>query len=128
MKYARTKRRIIDSFFRQPPYSRTRVDLPISKLPPSCNRRHCGLEHPRVESPDVRVHYDEFRDASSKIRPHYEQVITDLKRRDTSGVKRLSDTARRLLAERGVTFNIYDAKGLDTPWHDGPGAVCHCGT
>lgn len=77
-------------------------------------------EHPRVDSPEARGHYDELRDAGGKVRPHYEQVITDLQRRDAAGVKRLSDTARRLLAERGVTFNIYDARGLDTPWQMDP--------
>jgi hypothetical protein len=77
-------------------------------------------ELPRVDAPEARGHYDELRDAGGKVRPHYEQVISDLQRRDTSGVKRLSDTARRLLAERGVTFNIYDAKGLDTPWQMDP--------
>lgn len=65
-------------------------------------------------------HYDELHDASGKVRPHYEQLITDLQRRDSTGVKRLSDTARRLLAERGVTFNVYEARGLDTPWTMGP--------
>lgn len=65
-------------------------------------------------------HYDELKDASCRVRPHYEPVIADLQRRDAAGVKRLSDTARRLLAERGVTFNIYDEKGMDTPWHMDP--------
>jgi uncharacterized circularly permuted ATP-grasp superfamily protein/uncharacterized alpha-E superfamily protein len=74
----------------------------------------------RLDGPDSRGHYDELRDPSGKVRPHYEQVITDLQRRDSAGVKRLSDTARRLLAERGVTFNIYDDKGMDTPWHMDP--------
>lgn len=69
-------------------------------------------------APDT--HYDELRDAAGKVRPHYEPVISDLQKRDVAGVKRLADTARRLLAERGVTFNIYDAKGLDTPWHMDP--------
>lgn len=74
-----------------------------------------------VQRVDVPVgHYDELRDAAGKVWPHYEQVITDLQRRDSVGVKRLSDTARRLLAERGVTFNVYDAKGMDTPWHMDP--------
>lgn len=61
-------------------------------------------------------HYDELRDASGKVRAHYEPLIADLQKRDIAGVKRLSDTARRLLAERGVTFNVYDARGMDTPW------------
>lgn len=48
---------------------------------------------------------------------HYEALIADLKKRDALGVKRLSDTARRLLSERGVSFNVYSAKGgMDTPW------------
>ncbi|WP_395738384.1 circularly permuted type 2 ATP-grasp protein [Prosthecobacter sp.] len=75
---------------------------------------------PRMEGPELRGHYDELRDATGKVRPHYEQVIADLLRRDVAGVKRMSDTARRLLAERGVTFNIYDEKGMDTPWQMDP--------
>ncbi|MHB1081979.1 MAG: circularly permuted type 2 ATP-grasp protein [Prosthecobacter sp.] len=74
----------------------------------------------RLDGPDTRGHYDELRDASGKVRPHYEPIIADLQRRDTAGVKRLADTTRRLLAERGVTFNIYDDKGLDTPWKMDP--------
>jgi len=74
----------------------------------------------RADVPEAAGHYDELRDAAGKVRPHYDQVIADLHRRDSAGVKRLSDTSRRLLAERGVTFNIYDAKGLDTPWHMDP--------
>jgi uncharacterized circularly permuted ATP-grasp superfamily protein/uncharacterized alpha-E superfamily protein len=46
--------------------------------------------------------------------------MADLKRREAAGLKRLTETARRLLAERGVTFNIYADKGLDTPWTMGP--------
>ncbi|WP_395750341.1 circularly permuted type 2 ATP-grasp protein [Prosthecobacter sp.] len=75
---------------------------------------------PRLDGPEPRGHYDELRDADGKVRPHYELVIADLLRRDVAGVKRMSDTARRLLAERGVTFNIYDEKGMDTPWHMDP--------
>ena len=62
-------------------------------------------------------HYDELRDAKGAVRPHYQQLIADLQSRDIAGVKRLSDTARRLLNERGVTFNLYgDGQCLDTPW------------
>ncbi len=61
-------------------------------------------------------HYDELQDAAGKTRAHYEALIADLVKREPAGVKRLSDTARRLLAERGVTFNVYDSKGMDTPW------------
>ncbi|MBE2282221.1 MAG: circularly permuted type 2 ATP-grasp protein [Prosthecobacter sp.] len=65
----------------------------------------------------VKGHYDELRDDSAKVRAHYEALVADLKKRDAAGVKRLSDTARRLLAERGVSFNVYNAKGgMDTPW------------
>ena len=75
---------------------------------------------PRLDGTDTQGHYDELRDASGKVRAHYEPVIADLQRRDAAGVKRLVDTSRRLLAERGVTFNIYDDKGLDTPWQMDP--------
>ena len=66
-------------------------------------------------------HYDELHDAQGKVRSHYEAVINDLTKRDVGGVKRLSDTARRLLAERGVTFNVYGRElGLDAPWQMDP--------
>lgn len=65
----------------------------------------------------VKGHYDELRDPAGKVMAHYEALIADLKKRDALGVKRLSDTARRLLSERGVSFNVYSAKGgMDTPW------------
>lgn len=85
-----------------------------------------SLSSPRAEVPRLDIahshgHYNELRDAAGKVRAHYEPVITDLQRRDTPGVKRLSDTARRLLAERGVTFNVYDGEqGMDTPWQMDP--------
>lgn len=66
--------------------------------------------------PEAPGHYDELRDPAGKVRTHYEALVTDLQRRELAGVKRISDTARRLLAERGVTFNVYDSKGMDTPW------------
>ena len=71
---------------------------------------------PFADAPDAALHYDELRDQAGLLRTHYEPVIADLKKRDATGVKRMADTARRLLAERGVTFNVYDEKGLDTPW------------
>ncbi len=70
----------------------------------------------RVTTPESPGHYDELRGKTAEVQPHYEALITDLQRRDIPGVKRLSDTARRLLSERGVTFNVYDSKGMDTPW------------
>lgn len=71
---------------------------------------------PFADAPDAALHYDELRDPAGLLRTHYEPVIADLKKRDPVGVKRMADTARRLLAERGVTFNVYGEKGLDTPW------------
>lgn len=71
---------------------------------------------PRVDVPEPAGHYDELRDDAGKVRAHYEALIADLRKRDVAGVKRLVDTSRRLLAERGVTFNVYDDKGMDTPW------------
>lgn len=70
----------------------------------------------RPDAPDLATHYNELHDSTGKVHAHYEPLITDLQKRDAPGVKRLSDTARRLLTERGVTFNVYDAKGMDTPW------------
>ena len=58
-------------------------------------------------------HYDELRDPKGVLRAHYGLVIEDLKKRGVTGVKRLADTARRLLTERGVTFNLYEAGGMD---------------
>ncbi len=70
--------------------------------------------------PKLAGHYDELRDARGGLRPHYGLVIEDLRKRGVTGVKRLADTARRLLAERGVTFNLYEAGGMDTPWQMDP--------
>jgi len=76
---------------------------------------------PAAAPPAASRHYDELLDAKSLTRPHYEPLMADLKRRDVAGIKRLSDTGRRLLNERGVTFNLYDGEQrLDTPWRMDP--------
>lgn len=84
-----------------------------SSSPATAPTRGPGLP---ANAPASMANYDELRDSAGATRAHYELLTADLRKRDAAGVKRLSDTARRLLAERGVTFNVYDAKGMDTPW------------
>jgi len=71
-------------------------------------------------APGIPGHYDELRGPKGELRSHYGLIIEDLKRRGVTGVKRLADTARRLLAERGVTFNLYETDGMDTAWQMDP--------
>lgn len=90
-------------------FTQTNRASAIAAAPP----RGAALSPATLEAPG---HYDEMKGEMGQVQPHFEALLTDLQRRDVAGVKRLSDTARRLLAERGVTFNVYDSKGMDTPW------------
>lgn len=62
--------------------------------------------------------YDELLDARGDIRPHWQPLIA----RFTAGgvrevARRSARLARRLIAENGVTYNVYaDPQGADRPW------------
>jgi uncharacterized circularly permuted ATP-grasp superfamily protein/uncharacterized alpha-E superfamily protein len=70
-----------------------------------------------LEPTDLR-RYDELTDSSGGMRAHWRPLIERL-RADTSpdAVRRSLELTRRLVAENGVTYNVYaDPQGKDRPW------------
>jgi len=61
--------------------------------------------------------YDEVRDATGQVRPHWQSLLRYLSTSGAEGVQQGLDLARTLIAENGVTYNVYaDPKGTDRPW------------
>ena len=68
-------------------------------------------------APDLR-RYDELLDSKGSIRPHWRPLIERLTGRDARETSRRQlALTRRLIAENGVTYNVYaDPQGTDRPW------------
>ncbi len=62
--------------------------------------------------------YDELLDDDRTVRPHWNSLIEGLTSADPRGVaRRQLQLTRRLIAENGVTYNVYaDPQGADRPW------------
>lgn len=61
--------------------------------------------------------YDELRDADGELRAHWAPLIQRLSREGVHVAAQGLDLARKLIAENGVTYNVYaDPKGADRPW------------
>ncbi|HEX4051070.1 MAG TPA: circularly permuted type 2 ATP-grasp protein [Steroidobacteraceae bacterium] len=62
--------------------------------------------------------YDELLDARATIRPHWQVLMDRLAKADLrQSTQRCLQLTRRLIAENGVTYNVYaDAQGADRPW------------
>ncbi|HTV22779.1 MAG TPA: circularly permuted type 2 ATP-grasp protein, partial [Polyangiaceae bacterium] len=62
--------------------------------------------------------YDELLDARARIRPHWQGLMERLTKADLrQSTQRCLQLTRRLIAENGVTYNVYaDAQGADRPW------------
>jgi uncharacterized circularly permuted ATP-grasp superfamily protein/uncharacterized alpha-E superfamily protein len=79
---------------------------------------------PRSESVLARTYappagvYDELKDASGVLRPHWHALLSQL---DTFGGDELArrwERARHLLHENGVSYNVYgDPQGMERPWN-----------
>jgi uncharacterized circularly permuted ATP-grasp superfamily protein/uncharacterized alpha-E superfamily protein len=55
--------------------------------------------------------------APGSRRPHWEKLVGALERLGRDELRTRWEEARRILAEHGVTYNVYsDAQGLDRPW------------
>src|SRR5580700_8195084 len=71
--------------------------------------------------PDAR-RYDELLDAQGVVRTHWDPLLrhmTGHNARETT--RRGLERTRRLIAENGVTYNVYaDPKGTDRPWELDP--------
>ncbi|MEQ8746284.1 circularly permuted type 2 ATP-grasp protein [Pyruvatibacter sp.] len=60
---------------------------------------------------------DEMLDASGQIRPHWRGIIDGLAQLGPQMRSWRWDTARKLIRENGITYNIYgDPQGLRRPW------------
>ena len=74
------------------------------------------LDGVRVES-NVGRSYDELVDRDGEVRGYWRPLLDDLAARGADSVRYGVETARRLIVENGVTYNVYaDAKGKDRPW------------
>lgn len=62
--------------------------------------------------------YDELLDARASIRSHWRLLMDRLARADLrQSTQRCLQLTRRLIAENGVTYNVYaDTQGADRPW------------
>jgi uncharacterized circularly permuted ATP-grasp superfamily protein/uncharacterized alpha-E superfamily protein len=67
--------------------------------------------------PDTR-RYDELLDASGAVRPEWRPLVERLNAESSpDAAARRLELTRRLIAENGVTYNIYaDSQGVDRPW------------
>jgi uncharacterized circularly permuted ATP-grasp superfamily protein/uncharacterized alpha-E superfamily protein len=61
--------------------------------------------------------YDELRYANGQLREHWRPLIERVSRRGMDVAAQGVDLAHKLIAENGVTYNVYaDPKGTDRPW------------
>jgi uncharacterized circularly permuted ATP-grasp superfamily protein len=51
--------------------------------------------------------WDEMKDASDAIRPHYKQVVDELTKLTTEELRRKEELARQLFMNQGITFTVY---------------------
>ena len=51
------------------------------------------------------------------LRPHWHKLVQALEKLEVGELMARRDTARRILSEHGVTYNVYgDTRGLSRPW------------
>ncbi len=61
--------------------------------------------------------YDELRDRTGELRPHWRPLIERLTADGARAARRGVELAQRLIVENGVTYNVYaDPQGKDRPW------------
>jgi uncharacterized circularly permuted ATP-grasp superfamily protein/uncharacterized alpha-E superfamily protein len=61
--------------------------------------------------------YDELRDRTGALRPHWRPLIERLTADGPRAARRGVELAQRLIVENGVTYNVYaDPQGKDRPW------------
>ncbi len=65
--------------------------------------------------------YDEMMDAGGRVRPHWQAFLANLEAMAADEMSRCRETARRLVRENGVTYNVYgDPRGASRPWRLDP--------
>jgi uncharacterized circularly permuted ATP-grasp superfamily protein/uncharacterized alpha-E superfamily protein len=65
--------------------------------------------------------FDECFNDRGELRPHYTGFLESLAGLGNAELKRRWDTARRLVHEQGITYNVYgDPRGMERPWQLDP--------
>ena len=60
---------------------------------------------------------DDMLDANGQVRPHWRQIVQLLDELGPAELEKRWATARQLIHENGVTYNVYgDPAGMDRPW------------
>jgi uncharacterized circularly permuted ATP-grasp superfamily protein len=78
---------------------------------------HLDQSYALAEHAALQRSYDEMREATGALRPHWEYVRRSLEALGPQELLRREQEARRLLRENGVTYNVYgDPLGTDRPW------------
>ena len=61
--------------------------------------------------------FDEMKAAFGSVRPHWEPLMRGLEAQGTEGLRDRRESARQLLREHGVTYNVYaDGGSADRTW------------
>ena len=77
--------------------------------------------HSDVYTPKSGVPWDEYLDGSGNVRTHFAGLARDLHDLPPGELKRRADTARRIVDEQGITYNVYgDPRGMERPWQLDP--------
>ena len=65
--------------------------------------------------------FDELLDETRQPRGHYAGLVEHLGSRGLDGLRQRAETGRRLVAEQGITYNVYnDPRGMERPWELDP--------
>ena len=70
--------------------------------------------------PGSGVGYDELLSGGGH-RPHWAPLMRDLDAMGVQGLRHRTETARRIIHEQGITYNVYgDPLGVERPWELDP--------
>ena len=65
--------------------------------------------------------FDELLDETRQPRGHYAGLVEHLGSLGLDGLRQRAETGRRLVAEQGITYNVYnDPRGMERPWELDP--------
>ncbi len=61
--------------------------------------------------------YDEVKDAGGDVRPHWRKLVEQIDLLGAEGLREREESARQLLHDHGVTYNVYaDGRSDERPW------------
>ena len=76
---------------------------------------------PRLDYEGLAGLHDELLEAAGAPRAHWHPLVRSLQSMGRAGLSRRWESARRLIHENGVTYNVYgDPRGMDRPWELDP--------